>query len=491
MAFNRSRLFYRLAESFVPGMAYVIITMPVWLSFFHPAVASYLILAYLVYFIFKSIKTLYFAGVSFKIMEEAKSIDWHKRMIESPGHENIKHVILIVNYKETFEKMSKTLDKLVKQSFNSKNVVIVFGMEHREGDEARRRARLLTEKYKKYFGDILTSYHVISEGEVPGKASNATYACHIIESYLAKKNIDTKNVIITVSDADSLFPNHYLSYVTYEYIKDENRFYHFYWAPALLYNRFWELWLPVRIQTILSSVLRLSFLSQKDDLIQISTYSMSFWLVKSVGYWDTDIIPEDWHIQLQTFFKHGDKIRTVPIFLPVIQDAIMEEGIIKTFKSRYDQERRWAWGAADIPYAIVRAFETPEIPMWVKLKKIAFIIEIHLFWPSSFFLLTLSASIPSLVNPAFGRTVLGFLLPKFSSFILTISSLLLIAILYIDHKMRKQIRIKTDWKNIPLLLVQWYLLPIISFFLSSLPALDAHTRMLLGKRLDYKVTKKL
>src|SRR3989338_258245 len=491
MPFNRSVIFYRVAERIVPLMTFLMITMPVWLSFFHPAVAAYLIMAYLLYFIYKSIKTIYFAGVSFKIMQEAKQIDWHERMQQVGHSDNVYHVVMIVNCKESFEKVSKTLEKLVKQSFDPKEVIVVLAMEELEGEPAKTRAGQLICKYKTEFRDLFTTFHPLKPGEEIGKASNAAYAGKIIDKYFQDKKIDRKNILVTVCDADSQLPHHYLSYLTYEFLRDESRQYHFYWAPVLLYNHFWQLWLPVRIQMILSSVLRLSFLSMRDDLIQISTYSSSLCLLHSVGFWYTNIIPEDWHIQLQTFFKHGDKIRTTPIYLPIVRDGVRAEGFINTFKSRYAQERRWAWGITDIPYALVRAFETPQIPWIIKLKKIGFLIEIHLFWPTSFFLLTLSASIPSLVNPVFGRTVLGFLLPKFSSFILTISSLMLIAILYFDYHIRKQIKIKTEWKNVPLLILQWYLLPVISFFLSSLPALDAHTRILLGKKIDYKPTKKI
>src|SRR3989344_5499654 len=436
MSFARSKNFYRVAERIVPIMTLVIITMPVWLSFFHPAVAAYLIMAYLIYFIFKSIKTIYFAGVSFKIMQEARKINWYERLIKSDDYRAIYHVAMIVNCKESYAKVSKTLDKLVNQSLNSKEVVVVLAMEELEGQDAKIRSKKLTQKYKPYFKDLLTTYHPLLEGEAIGKASNASFASRKIDAYFQKIGVDRKNVLITVCDADSLLPHHYFAYLTYEYLRDFNREYHFYWAPVLLYNHSWQLWLPVRIQMILSSVLRLSFLSMKDDLIQISTYSTSLWLLHSVGFWDVDIIPEDWHIQLQAFFAHGDKIRTIPIYLPIVRDGVRAEGFINTFKSRYAQERRWAWGITDIPYALVRAFETPQIPWIIKLKKIGFLIEIHLFWPTSFFLLTLSASIPSLVNPAFGRTVLGFLLPKFSSFILTISSLMLIAILYFDYHVR-------------------------------------------------------
>lgn len=112
-------------------------------------------------------------------------------------------------------------------------------------------------------------------------------------------------------------------------------------------------------------------------------------------------------------------------------------------------------------------------------------------WPTAFFILTISASIPSLINPTFERTALGFWLPKFASGILTFGSVLLIASVYFDYTLRKKINIQTSWKQVPMLFIQWYMLPIVSFFFSSLPALEAHTRMLIGKKLEYKITHKV
>jgi len=68
---------------------------------------------------------------------------------------------------------------------------------------------------------------------------------------------------------------------------------------------------------------------------------------------------------------------------------------------------------------------------------------------------------------------------------------MLILYIYLDIKLRQKVNMKTSVSNLPLLIVQWYLLPVVSFFFSSLPALDAHTRILLGKKLKYKVTEKV
>ena len=57
--------------------------------------------------------------------------------------------------------------------------------------------------------------------------------------------------------------------------------------------------------------------------------------------------------------------------------------------------------------------------------------------------------------------------------------------------MREKLKIQTKLINMPMLLVQWYLLPFVSLILSALPALEAHTRLLIGKKIDYKVTEKV
>lgn len=486
-----SKVFYRITESLIPVITWLIITLPIWLSPFHPAIVSYFILAFFLYFLYKSIKNVYFAGVSYNLITKYAKVNWYKKLIRTKNYKKIIHYIIIPNYKETAQKLERTLEKIKQQNYPKEKINIVLAMEEREGPPSYQRAKILSQKFKSDFGSFAVIFHQLKKNEIPGKASNETYAAKIIDKKIKKFGLNPKNVLITICDADSLLPKNYLAYLTYCYVSDKERLYHFYWAPVLLYSNFWQLPLPVRVQAILSSILRLSFLSQKEDLIQLSTYSTNLWLLEQVNFWDVDVIPEDWHIWLQAFFKFGEKVKTIPLYLPIQGDAVLTKTLVDTLKNRYLQERRWAWGASDIPYAIKRFFETPQIPMLIKLKKIFLLIETHLMWPTSFFILTLSASIPPLINPIFRRTVLGFLLPKLSSLILTITSFLLIFIIYFDYQIRKKIKIETKIIHLPLLFIQWYFLPIISFFFSSLPALDAHTRLLMGKKLEYKVTEKV
>lgn len=408
-----------------------------------------------------------------------------------PLFSKLYHVVIITNYKEQTMKVKKTLDTLAKSDFPKNRIFVVLAMEEREGVSAHERAQDLISSFKNSFGYITATFHPVIEKEVIGKASNSAWAARTISKLIREKNIDPKNVTITSCDADSLLSPQYFSYLSYVFLTDSDRYFHFYWAPVLLYSNFWDIPLVIRIQATISSISRLGSLTRPESLIQISTYSLSLSMLEKIGYWDTDIIPEDWHIFLQAFFALGEKVKTVPLYLITTRDAVNGVTLLSAFKSRYEQEKRWAWGVTDVPYALIKLFTTPTIPVIPKLFRVFYVVETHIFWPTSFFILTLGASIPTLINPVFSRTSLGHNLPQMSGLIMTITTLFLIVLIILDAKSRPQKPASFSIAKTPLLIFQWILLPIVSFFFSSLPALDAHTRLLLGKRLEYKVTEKI
>lgn len=403
---------------------------------------------------------------------------------------DIHHFIIIPNYKEPIRKIIDTLSAMAKSDYPPNRLIVVLGFESRES-EAKDKEIKIREQFGTVFGDIIFTYHPLESGELAGKASNQTFAAKIVAAYSHEKNWDSKKTIITICDADSLLPANFFSYVTYAFIHDKERMYHFYWAPVLLYNNFWQLPFFVRMQATLSSIMRLAVLSQPSKLIQISTYCTNLWLLEQIHFWDVDIIPEDWHVYFQAYFTFGERIKTMPIFTIVNGDAVYSGSFLKTLANRYEQEKRWAWGVSDIAYSWKKLFTTPHLPFIPKLKKIFMLAETHFLWPTSFFILTVSASIPPLINPVFKRTVLGYLLPQLAGLILTISSLMLLVYVVLDLRIRHRMSIGTKPQFLPMLIIQWYLLPVVSFLLSSIPALEAHTRILLGKHIAYKVTEKV
>lgn len=477
-------------EIAIPGLSWVLITMPLWLSFWHPALVAYLIITFDVYWFYKSFTLAYFAIRSYLTLQAHIKVDWLSEAKTLKGFNDIHHVIVIPEYKEPIHILERTLKNIVSQDFPKSRLIVVLATEMKD-EEATKTGELLEKKFGKIFGSFIITRHPLVTGEVAGKSSNMAYAAKYIVPILKEKNIDITNTTITSCDADAMLHPKYFSYLSCLFLKDPKRMYHFYQGAILFYSNIWRIPLPNKMFNTISSIWNLSLLSQPNRFINFSTYSLSLKTVIDAGYWDPDVIPEDYHMFFKVYFTKGKDVNTQGIFLPVLVDAAESHGMIKTFINHYEQSKRWAWGVSDIPFVIRNAFLHPEIPTLDKTRRILMLLEQHVLWPTNWFILTLGSTLPPLVNPVFGRTVLGHNLSRFSSGILTMSTIFLIIVFIIDWRMKPpRPKDYAMWK-LPFLYLQWFTLPFISFFLSALPGLDAHTRLMLGKRLEYRVTEKI
>src|SRR3989338_7759697 len=258
------QLINRIVEIIIPLTTWAIITMPLWLSPFHPAVVAYFLLSFNVYFFYKSLTVTIYSTISYLKLKKLLKVDWQKKARKLPGYSKIHHAIILTNYKENYEKVYRSLKYLSRSQFPKKRILIFLAMEKREGKDAKTRAEKLISEFKNQFGLITASYHPNITNEIIGKASNATWAAKTISRVVRKRGLDIDFITITSCDADALIPDKYFSYLTCEFLTDNDRFYHFYWAPVLLYSNFWEVALPVRIQATLSSIVRLSSLAKPE-----------------------------------------------------------------------------------------------------------------------------------------------------------------------------------------------------------------------------------
>lgn len=474
----------------IPATSWLLITMPFWLSFWHPALVAYLIITFDVYWFYKSFTLAYFAIRSFITMTAHIKTDWLKLSLPLPGFDTLHHVIIIPEYSEPIHILERTLDNLVKQDFPKQRIIIVLAQESKD-QNADPVADTLRDKYGKIFGHFLVTKHPLTAGEVAGKSSNMAWAGKKAVEELKKWGIPIANTTVTSCDADALLHPKYLSALSYQFLTDPEKYYHFYEGAILFYSNIWRVPLPSRVYNTMNSIGNLALLSQPNRFVIFSTYSLALQTAIDAGYWGTDVIPEDYHLFFRVYFNKGIKVRTQGIFLPVLVDAAESHGFFRTIINQYEQSKRWAWGVSDIPYVIREVFLHPEIQLRDRIVRLSRLLEHHIFWPSNWFILTIGSTIPPLINPVFGRTILGHNLSQLSSGILTLSTIFILVVVIIDFR-TKPPRPKefAAWK-LPFLYLQWLTVPIVSFFLSALPGLDAHTRLMLGKRLEYRVTEKV
>jgi len=172
-------------------------------------------------------------------------------------------------------------------------------------------------------------------------------------------------------------------------------------------------------------------------------------------------------------------------------DAAESTSFWKTFKNQYEQIKRWAWGVSDDPWIIKNYFLTPGIPFWDKTMRLIGVLWAHFSWPINWFIITIGLTLPSLLNPAFARTALGYSVPKLSSFVLTLALIFLVVMIIIDSFYKPKKAEKMPRWRMFLYPLEFILMPIAGFFFTALPGLDAHTRLMLGKYLEYRVTEKV
>ncbi|OGD85341.1 hypothetical protein A2164_04595 [Candidatus Curtissbacteria bacterium RBG_13_35_7] len=483
---------HRFLEILPGTFSWTLILFPFWGSFFIPHYVAYYILFFVIFWFYKSGALAVTSTMSHLKLNAAKRYDWLKDAKKEPNFKKVHHLILIPTYMEPLKTIERGLESCAKQDFPSKQISVCLAFEKREGKEAIKKAQALKTKYKNKFANLFVTFHPDIAHEVKGKSSNQAYAGKICKKKLVdeqKRNINF--ITITSKDADGILFEKFLSCLTYKFLTNENRYLRFWQPIVLFYTNIWRIPAPIRVMSTFSSVWQTGLNSRTDRLINYSMYSASLKLIDEVGYWDVDVIPEDYRIFFKSYFAKDGKVEVDPIFLPVYADAAESTTYFKSLVNLYEQEKRWAWGVSDDAYFIKKWLTHTHIPFWKRTIRVFKVLEDHFLWPVNWFAITLGATLPVILNPVFAQTVMGQNLPKAAFGILTSCWLFLAVILLIDFRQRPKREGKVSFLKKIATPFEFVLMPVVTFIFTALPGIDAHTRLMLGKYLEYRVTEKV
>jgi cellulose synthase/poly-beta-1,6-N-acetylglucosamine synthase-like glycosyltransferase len=481
----------RLFEVSLPLVSLFVISSVFWGAFLIPSALAYFILFFDIFWLYKSFNLALYSLVASKRIREAETADWLAAAEKLEDFEKVYHLVIIPTYKESIEKLRRIIESIKMQTFPAKRIFVFVAFEQRE-QEARQKAEILSKDYKDIFGLFYCTFHPDSPNEVRGKSSNQAYAARIAQGILTKhKEVNLDYLTVTSADADSVFDRQYFSCLAYKFLSSSSRYERFWQSANVHYNNFWQIPSLTRVIVFFGNLWRTSILAMGLRLIVNSTYSLSFKLLKEIGYWDTDVIPEDYRIFFKAFFAKKGRVEVEPIYLKTSMDAPLTHGFVKSILNKYTQERRWSWGIADDVNYIRWYLTVPGIPFLKKTYIIANVLLDHILWPVNWFIITISANIVVFLNPVFYRTTLGYNLTRLSGFILTLCLSAIFAMIFVDANLQKSMKHNVSRLRRFLFLPEFVFLPIAGFFLSTLPALISHVQLILGKKLEYKVTEKI
>jgi hypothetical protein len=537
----------RLLEM-VPGtISWAVLILPVWLSFSYPWLVAYFVLSFNFYWLCRA---LWFSGaviVAFRRVRRVTRTDWNARLaaladpagrigelrlllegIERPraalgavagarvspperqqlraelaalervtaldepppAVDEIIHLALIPTYTESLEKLRHTVRALAEARWPKERKMCAI-ITRETDDGGIENVRVLREEFGDAFADFIHILDPLEPGIVIGKSSAMAWGGKYLYRLLVReRGMDPRRIVVTDLDADFRVHPQYFAYLSWMHLSDPNRDTQLYQPIPYLHNNLWQAPIFQRLFAAVLTQLQMWRSVLPEKLVSFSSYSTTLNMVHEVGYWATDAIPEDSRFYWKSYFRYGDRFRAVPLFIPIYGDAVRARTYWRTMAEQYLQVRRWAWGVTDIPYVIQNAIRHHEIPFWSRFWRIANLFGEHINWAIAPFVITFGATVPLLVNPAFAETTLGQNLPIFASAMLTIALVSLLVLVVVEQRIVPPR--PAEWSAYQRFLsyAQWLALPFVGIFFSTLPALDAQTRLLTGRYLEYRVTEK-
>lgn len=484
----------RILEILPGALTWLALTSPIWLSLALPYAVAYLILIADVYWLLTALRIGVLIIIGYKKMDWARNRNWLKLLQKDFSNEWGKyyHLILIPTYKEALYILTPTFNAVINGQYPKDRIFLAVGFEERDDPQKIKQTLEHLKKIERKIAGCFTTIHPYDlPGEVAGQGSNKNWMVKHIVAKLQQRGINIDEVFVTTLDADFVIHPQFLAGSLHKYLslpkneRDKRSF----TGVFLYHNNYWQTPTPMRLMATGTSFWQLSEMVGSDKYMNYSSMSISLKALLDIGGWLPDKVNDDNGFYWKAYFHFNGDYKVVPHFLPISGDAVQDTTLLKTFQNQYLQIKRWAYGVEHIPY-IVKQYFTKDIDFWDKTDKVLFKIWGDMKWGFLAIFVTFGSLFIPLVNPDFKASVLSVNLPIVSSWILTAAFFGLFATIFVHEKIapkrpKSWSLFKKIWSY-----VQWLLVPLILITISSLPAIDAQTSLMFGRKLEFRVTNK-
>ena len=425
-----------------------------------------------------------------RLIEEQHSLERLLSLDEPfPDPRQIWQVALVPTYTEPYDKLYQTVKALADSDYPSdmRMVAIITRETDLQGREN-------VAKLRDIFGSqFLHFFHILDPlepGVVVGKSSAMAYGGRWLYRELTGLGFDPTHVIVTDLDSDYRVHKQYFGYLTYKFVTDRDRLRRLYQPVPMFHNNLWQCPLPVRLVAVSSTHIQMWRHLTPERLVSFSSYAVSLQTIHDVDYWATDAIPEDSRFYWKSFFRYSGQFRAEPLFMPIYGDAVRARSYPRSLMQQYTQIRRWAWGVTDIPFFIDNALSHNEIPLRERISRLFDLWLDHINWAIAPFIMLLGATLPVALNRTFAAATFGQQLPLYAAWLLTGAMGSLLVLVFIEDQLAPARPAEWGIRMRIVSRLQWVCLPVVGVIFTNLPALDAQTRLLTGRYLEYRVTEK-
>lgn len=531
MLSHRARRFWEI----LPGATtWAILILPFVLSFIWPVGLAYFVIVFDVYWLTTAVVMGAHLWSGFIHMKRAMRIDWLARLektddldalstelkgLMQSGYgfearklhdeweevENLRrfpetqiswkkvvHGVIYAIYKEDYGLVEASVRACLASNYPKEQIILVLALEERAGQAAQLVGKKIRETYKDQFRDIIITTHPDGiVGEIKAKGANVYHAGRELQKYVDIKGIDYEHVIVSCFDADTLPSRQYFANLAYKYVINPERTYRSYQPIPLFNNNMWDVPMMNRLVAFGSSYWQIIESTRPYRLINFSSQAASLKTLVDIDFWDRGVVSEDSKQFYRAFYHYNGNHKVVPIFAPVSMDAVLGKNYWDTMKAQYIQKRRWAWGIEHFPYVVEKWFTMRGIltnyERWIHPYRI---YVGHVAWGTASLLIALGAWVPIWLNSDFRSSILAYHLPVLARDLLSITWVGIALQAIIAMQLLPPRPERYGKTKILEMLAMWVLMPISGILFGSLAAIDAETRLMLGKYMGFHVTAK-
>ena len=416
----------------------------------------------------------------------------HHTGSQPPRMTQIYHVVLVPVVKESDAIVEPGLRSLLAQTFPASRILVVIALESRAPAEVQVGMRRLHATYREHFLDLLIVVHPDGvPGEARVKGANVTHAAKHAAEVCAQRGMPLEHVVVSCFDADTIVSPQYIACLTYHFQLCPERTRASFQPIPVYHNNIWDAPGVARVLDIGSSFFQLVEATNPEKLVTFSSHSISFRALVDAGYWPVDMISDDSAIFWKAFITFGGRYQVIPMYVTVSMDVVDAGSWWKTIRNVYRQKRRWAWGVENFPLVMRGFLVARDIPLIDKFRHGFKLLAGHVAWATWPFLLGVIGWLPAVfAEREFSSSVLYYSAPRVTAMIFSLSSLALVTTMILSVSLLPKHRVPDPWLKKLGHACEWLFVPIIAIFLSALPALEAQTRLMFGRSIEFWVTEK-
>ena len=494
------RLIYRALEIFPGALAWATLLGMVVASYFLPVWAAFFIIIFDLYWLVKTVFLSLHLRANAKRMKENLQFDWGL-CLSKLKWEHLWHLVILPMSREHLAVVEGTIQAILKSPWPKERMILVLTYEERYLEHGEKIAEKIKEEFSAKggsasgggFPNVLIIAHPKNiSGEISGKGANESWAAREAKKiFIDPKNIPYEDILVSSFDVDTQIYPKYFEVLAWNFLTAKNPIQSSYQPVPVYNNNIWDVPALSRVMATSGTFWQMMQQERPERLTTFSSHSMSFKTLVNLDFWQTNMVSEDSRIFWNALLYYDGAYESIPLSYPVSMDANLAPTFWKTVKNVYRQQRRWAWGVENFPYVIFGFLKNQKIPLRTKLYYTFNMIEGYWSWSTNAILLFALGWLPVLLGGRdFNNLVLAYNLPAITRTIMTFAMVGLVTSAIISMQLLPPRPPHYGKLRTASMVIQWILVPFTIIVFGAIPALDAQTRLMLGKYMGFWITPK-